>query len=150
MYFSIAASVACFAAGTEAVCSHNTHLFPRNTVGPNFTYTGLTGPLNWHSLEGNNSECAIGTQQTPINLDETVTSIAGTSVVLDYPDTKYAEFKNLGTTIEVIADTVNGALTYGGKSWKLKQFHFHTPSEHRIEDEFYPGEVHFVHVDTGT
>jgi len=27
----------------------------------------------------------------------------------------------------------------------LKQFHFHTPSEHTIEKKSYPLEIHFIH-----
>ena len=33
------------------------------------------------------------------------------------------------------------------KKYKLLQFHFHTPSEHRLRDESFPMEVHFVHKD---
>lgn len=52
------------------------------------------------------------------------------------------EFENLGTTIEVI---VNGTTSFNGSDFRLKQFHIHTPSEHRISEEFYPLEAHFVH-----
>jgi carbonic anhydrase len=50
--------------------------------------------------------------------------------------------ENLGTTIEV---TVNGTTKFGGMDYRLKQFHMHTPSEHRISEEYYPLELHFVH-----
>jgi carbonic anhydrase len=61
--------------------------------------------------------------------------------VPDYPSR--AEFENLGTNFEVV---VNGTLVDGksNTTLNLAQFHFHTPSEHQIDDEFYPMEMHWV------
>jgi carbonic anhydrase len=33
----------------------------------------------------------------------------------------------------------------GGKAYELKQFHFHTPSEHTLDGRPLPMEIHFVH-----
>jgi carbonic anhydrase len=52
------------------------------------------------------------------------------------------EFENLGTTIEVI---VNGTTSIAGSDFQLVQFHMHTPSEHHINGEYHPLEVHMVH-----
>ncbi|GES58888.1 carbonic anhydrase [Aspergillus terreus] len=46
------------------------------------------------------------------------------SLKFDIPKADYAKFENLGSGLEV--------------------FHFHTPSEHHVNDEYYPMEVHFV------
>jgi len=62
--------------------------------------------------------------------------------VIKIADVQEAEFENLGTTLETIVD---GTTTFAGKEFKLKQFHMHTPSEHRINDEYFPLEVHMVH-----
>ena len=35
-------------------------------------------------------------------------------------------------------------------SFDLKQFHFHSPSEHTINGEHFPLEMHMVHQATGT
>lgn len=35
--------------------------------------------------------------------------------------------------------------TVDGKVFELKQFHFHTPSEHTIDGEYFPLEMHLVH-----
>jgi hypothetical protein len=56
------------------------------------------------------------------------------------------EFENLGTTIEVI---VNGTTTVAEKDFQLMQFHMHTPSEHHINGEYHPLEVHMVHQGVG-
>jgi len=37
------------------------------------------------------------------------------------------------------------ALLFNGKRFKLKQFHFHQPSEHQIDGQLSDTEVHFVH-----
>jgi carbonic anhydrase len=34
-----------------------------------------------------------------------------------------------------------------GSTFELKQFHFHSPSEHQLNGENMPAEVHFVHAD---
>ena len=123
--------------------------------GPGFGYNELQGPLNWYGLnKTNNSKCALGKNQSPINIDPNevgdgfpVKAAPGSSLgfdIQDYP--QGAILENLGNTLEVIA---NGTLKRGGKEYSLKQFHFHTPSEHRINSEYYPMEVHFVFKTTG-
>jgi carbonic anhydrase len=42
-----------------------------------------------------------------------------------------------------------GGLVYDKVTWTLKQFHFHTPSEHRINGEHFPMEMHLVHQGPG-
>ena len=37
------------------------------------------------------------------------------------------------------------SITLEGRQFSLLQFHFHLPSEHTVEGESYPMEVHFVH-----
>lgn len=39
------------------------------------------------------------------------------------------------------------SITYGGRRYELKEFHFHTPSEHVIGGEHAAAEVHFVNED---
>jgi carbonic anhydrase len=88
--------------------------------------------------------------QSPIDIgNSSGTSIAsGKSIRLSIPDyPNGAKFENLGTNVEVIA---NGTLVDGGKTYALAQFHFHTPGEHRVNNEFYPMEMHFVFEAAGT
>jgi carbonic anhydrase len=49
-----------------------------------------------------------------------------------------------GHTIQVTND-VPMALDMGGVHYELVQFHFHAPSEHTIDGEHAPLEVHLVH-----
>ncbi|KAL6877731.1 alpha carbonic anhydrase [Trichoderma longibrachiatum] len=129
-----------------AACDYGTHLNPRSEGAvpiSTFGYTALDGPLNWHGLNTTaNALCATGKHQSPINIDASVSKIPGSSVefVVDaYPFG--AEFENLGTTVEV---PVNGTLWADGKMYRLAQFHFHSTSEHRVEQEYFPMETHFV------
>ncbi|EJD34060.1 carbonic anhydrase [Auricularia subglabra TFB-10046 SS5] len=48
----------------------------------------------------------------------------------------------LGTTLETI---VNGTTVFECATFELKQFHLHTPSEHRVNKEYFPLEMHMVH-----
>ncbi|KAL0636743.1 hypothetical protein Q9L58_004225 [Maublancomyces gigas] len=131
----------------SANCIHGTSLH-RREEGPggtvkvsSFGYTGLRGPLNWAGLAPENSACVTSSNQSPVNIDNTI-SLATEAPVIVIPSVEAAEFENLGSTIEVI---VNGTTTVGGTKFDLKQFHFHTPSEHRIAEEYFPLEVHMVH-----
>jgi carbonic anhydrase len=106
-----------------------------------FSYNGVSGPLMWHSLDPEYGPCARDEAQSPIVIDSSVDS--GRVGTLNIPIQK-AKFENLGYTVQV---TASGTLTFGsrvGTAYKLQQFHFHTPSEHRLFDEYYPLEVHFV------
>ncbi|KAI5799363.1 alpha carbonic anhydrase [Pyronema domesticum] len=127
-------------------CIDNTRLKPRAATGAvpisTFGYTGLLGPLNWAGLSPANSACSTSLTQSPINIDPSIISLLPSAPVLDFPSVAAAEFENLGSTIEVIT---NGTTTIDGTTFNLKQFHFHAPSEHRINEEFFPLEVHMVH-----
>ncbi|KAF8540044.1 alpha carbonic anhydrase [Trichophaea hybrida] len=127
-------------------CIHNTHLFPRASSGPveisTFSYLGASGPLNWASLSPNNSACSTSRTQSPINLTNATSSLLSSPPTISIPTLPSAEFENLGTTVEVIC---TGTTTLAGTEFKLKQFHLHSPSEHRIDEEYFPLEMHMVH-----
>ncbi|KAF7974788.1 hypothetical protein HWV62_11275 [Athelia sp. TMB] len=110
---------------------------------PAFTYGITTGPFNWHNLnDGAYSLCGNGTNQSPILLNSSSTSTASYgSIKLDVPTAKDVIFQNLGTNVEVL---MNGTLAAANTTWKLAQFHFHTPSEHRVDFGHYEAEMHFV------
>ncbi|KAL9117757.1 MAG: hypothetical protein Q9187_005703 [Circinaria calcarea] len=129
----------------SASCIHGTHLFPRQSETvpiSTFGYSGAIGPLNWACLnETANGLCSLGQFQSPINIDASIELDNGASSTLSIPNVEAAEFQNLGTTVEV---EVNGTLVDRGKEYALEQFHFHTPSEHRIFEDYQVMEAHFV------
>lgn len=112
-----------------------------------------TAPEFWGTL--NHGECSIadtGREQSPINVDQsqTVTDAALGSLVFQYrannPAAEPAEIINNGHTIQVNLPEGN-TLEFGGKTWNLKQFHFHVPSEHTFDGEHASMEGHLVHKD---
>lgn len=108
-----------------------------------WSYTGETGPLLWHHVNITNYACANGTEQSPINIE---TGITRGNASLGYPYTGEFEIENNGHTIELTPkNSSNFNAKLGGEDYKLLQFHFHTPSEHRLNKEHFPLEVHFVH-----
>ncbi|KAF5380101.1 hypothetical protein D9615_006127 [Tricholomella constricta] len=120
----------------------------RSYRASNFTYTGATGPLGWAGLSKANAACSISKLQSPINLDAAVGGAHPRNIIIAFPDfNEGAEIENTGQTLEVhVRGMATTATTHlDGKAYALDRFHFHTPSEHRIEEEYFPMEVHFVH-----
>ncbi|KAB8259277.1 alpha carbonic anhydrase [Aspergillus pseudonomiae] len=108
-----------------------------------FNYTNLGGPLNWAGLDEANEACSKGSHQSPIVIDtDAIDYAASGSLKLNLPSADNAKFENLGSGLEVVL--TNGSLEANNKTYPLAQFHFHTPSEHRVNDEYFPMEVHFV------
>ncbi|KAF7338965.1 Carbonic anhydrase [Mycena venus] len=140
----ILATSAALSVSVSANCIHGTSFFPRTEgkveVGK-FGYTGLQGPLNWAGLDPANSACRSSKVQSPIVIDESVPK-AKSAPKVEISNVEEAEFENLGTTLEVV---VKGKTTFEGTEFELQQFHLHTPSEHRINDEYFPLEMHMVH-----
>ena len=123
---------------------HGTSLQPRSEfVSPSFGYHGLKGPTNWFGINPEaNTLCAKGTHQSPIDVTSSGCKAKTANPILHVPAVpRGAEFLNLGTTVEVIA---NGTLIKDDKIYNLAQFHFHSPSEHSVDGKYFPMEVHFV------
>ncbi|KAG5335575.1 Carbonic anhydrase [Termitomyces sp. T112] len=104
-----------------------------------FSYTGIDGPLGWTKGDDVNPKCSTGTNQSPINIDSTI-CVTKSHVKLSIPNARL-NFTNNGHTLFV---ATGGSLSIGAENYQLVQFHFHTPAEHLINDEFFPLEMHLV------
>lgn len=114
---------------------------------PHWTYEGEAGPENWGNLAEEYAICGTGTAQSPINiLAEEIIEVDLTNIQFNYGTTAL-NIKNNGHTIEVEVDENSSTISYNGVVYNLKQFHFHTPSEHTVNGEHALMEVHFVHED---
>ncbi|RAH46291.1 carbonic anhydrase family protein [Aspergillus brunneoviolaceus CBS 621.78] len=114
-----------------------------------YNYTNLGGPLTWYGLNNEtNAACSQGKHQSPIDIVTAEIDYVPTgSLRFNIPATTAAKFENLGSGLEVVL--TNGTLSVGNSTqYKLAQFHFHTPSEHRINEEYFPLESHFVFEDS--
>jgi len=112
-----------------------------------FSYVGTTGPLGWTGIDkAKLAICSTGKQQSPINIDSSKT-FSGSRPQFSYFPTSRRPCLYNGHTFEVEMSNEQRNLTvkYEGKDYTLLQFHFHTPSEHFIDREYFPLEMHLVH-----
>jgi carbonic anhydrase len=105
-----------------------------------WSYGGNTGPANWAALDEAYAACA-GTRQSPVDLaaDDEAQEV---NIEFDYAA---AEGTPMNTGHGVQVNVEGGTMTIGSKAFALKQFHFHTPSEHTLDGQSYPAEAHLVH-----
>ena len=109
-----------------------------------WSYEGENGPQAWGKLKPDFNVCAIGKRQSPINIEESAT-LRGPAepIQFDYSASS-ASVVNNGHTIQV--DPVgNNAITVRGSSYQLLQFHFHHPSEERVNFRSFAMVAHLVH-----
>ena len=112
---------------------------------PHWGYGGEHGPKKWGDMEAGFSACKLGKEQSPIDIRNAKKSALP---ALDFKYTKSsAEVVNNGHTIQVnLVD--GGVLNLDGVPYRLVQFHFHAPSEEKINGKAYPMEAHLVHQST--
>ena len=110
--------------------------------GTHWSYEGAGGPAKWGDLDAANKACAVGLQQSPIDIEGTIKSQLP---VLKLNWGKSADtIVNNGHTIQ-LNFAEGSTLTLGDVKYKLLQVHFHRPSEHMIGGKNFPMEAHFVH-----
>ncbi|CAI0391827.1 unnamed protein product [Linum tenue] len=111
-----------------------------------FGYCEQNGPEKWGSLSPKYEACGSGKSQSPIDIKskEAVENSKLEKLDGDYHSVE-AILINNGHNIMIHFDDSPGELQIDGKSYKLKQLHWHTPSEHTIDGQQYPLELHMVH-----
>ena len=87
--------------------------------------------------------CSKGRNQSPIDLVADAKADLR-SMVFDYNNPGRLKEVNTGHSIQENVNPGN-YVSFGGARYELKQFHFHSPSEHTFDGELRPAEVHFVH-----
>ena len=114
---------------------------------PHWGYTGAGGPAHWAQLEEDFGVCKLGLEQSPIDIQSARVKTAADLAPLDFAYSAGAgEVVNNGHTIQVDL-AAGGAMTSSGTAFKLLQFHFHTPSEEKINGGNFPLVAHYVHRD---
>ena len=107
-----------------------------------WSYEGEYGPEHWGDIKPEYSKCKGGESQSPVGIaltDKTKLE----SINVNYYATPLKIINN-GHTIQV--NCKNGSsVSIGNKRYELLQFHFHSPSEHKINGRSYAMEAHFVH-----
>jgi carbonic anhydrase len=111
-------------------------------TGPHWSYTGAEGPSHWGELDKSFSACQLGHSQSPIDIRAPKPA--------DLPPIQFAyrrtplHIVNNGHTIQVNY-APGSAITVGSKRYELRQFHFHHPSEERINGKGFAMVAHLVH-----
>ena len=109
-----------------------------------FSYSGATGPAKWGSLEPDYSACALGKTQSPIDIKEDAAKPADLPPIrFDYKPASLKMIDN-GHTIEINYEP-GSFITVGDKRYELLRFHFHKPSEEKINGKSADMVAHLVH-----
>lgn len=109
-----------------------------------WAYEGEAGPQAWGQLKPEFNVCAIGKRQSPIHIEEASTLRGPAEPLQINYRMSNASVVNNGHTIQVDVDGDN-TLMVRGSSYKLVQFHFHHPSEEKINYKGYAMVAHLVH-----
>jgi carbonic anhydrase len=120
------------------------------TSGPEFTYSGDSGPGFWGETPG--WEACGGTaptaRQSPVNIDSVVVDRHLGPLHLQLHETPLALINN-GHTIEEEYEP-GSQIILNGVAYDLTQFHFHTLSEHTVAGHHGAMELHAVFADPGS
>jgi len=104
-------------------------------------YEGEGGPENWSKLDPKNTACAIGQRQSPIDIRDGI-KVDLESIKFNYRPSTFRIVDN-GHTIQV--EVGENSINLTGKSYELVQFHFHRPSEEKVNGQRFDMVVHLVH-----
>jgi len=115
------------------------------TEPAHWSYDGDTGPASWADVDASFATCAVGTDQSPIDLPATAPA-PSTSIQLS-AETAEGDVFDTGHALEFEADGEGETLTFGGDEYSLKQMHAHVPSEHTVNGEPAAAELHLVNAD---
>nr|VFK56765.1 MAG: carbonic anhydrase [Candidatus Kentron sp. TUN]VFK58543.1 MAG: carbonic anhydrase [Candidatus Kentron sp. TUN]VFK67387.1 MAG: carbonic anhydrase [Candidatus Kentron sp. TUN] len=111
---------------------------------PSWHYQGPEGPENWGDLHEKFALCKTGKSQSPIDI-KGPTKAGTPSLDIQYHSITHLKISDDGHTIKIKNYDMDSHLEIDGEPYKLLQFHFHAPSEHRIEGKGASMEVHLVH-----
>lgn len=104
-------------------------------------YEGAGAPENWSKLDPQNKACAIGERQSPIDIKDGI-KVDLEPIKFNYQPSTFRIVDN-GHTVQ--AQVGEGSISLTGKSYELVQFHFHRPSEEKINGQRFDMVVHLVH-----
>ena len=134
---AVAASDAADLAAAHRAAKATEHL-------PHWAYAGAGAPERWASLQPDFATCASGTRQSPIDIRDGI-GVQLDPVRFDYLAGGFRVLNN-GHTIQVNVAAGN-TIQVLGRRYELVQFHFHRPSEERVNGRSFDMVAHLVHKD---
>ena len=109
-----------------------------------WSYEGDGAPLNWGKLRPEYALCANGRRQSPIDIREGI-KVDLEPIRFDY---KASRFRIVDTGRGIEVEVGEGStMTVMGRNHELLRFHFHRPSEERINGKGFDMVVHLEHRD---
>jgi len=128
----------------ELSFEEQTELADSNT-SHDWTYEGEHGPKHWSELAAENEACGHATTQSPVDLKAHTPVADLPDLVHRYSDSAVA-VHNTGHTVQYDYDK-GSEIKLGERTYELVQLHFHAHSEHALDGDFAPMELHLVHRD---
>ena len=135
------------AAPARKSAAHGAAAAPAHGAGgahAHWSYQGAAGPQTWGGLKPEFTLCGSGQRQSPIDIRGGL-AVDLEPVRFNYRPTPFAVIDN-GHTVQANLAPGNN-VEVGGKRFDLVQFHFHRPSEERIDGRQFEMSVHLVHKD---
>src|SRR3989344_5739799 len=111
--------------------------------GP-WAYDGPSGPAHWHELNPEFKQCGMGQRQSPIDIRDGI-PVELDPIQFDYKLSAFRVIDN-GHTVQVNVEPGN-RIVVNGRRYDLVQFHFHRPSEERLNGRQFEMVAHLVHKD---
>lgn len=105
-------------------------------------YAGAAGPQAWGELKPEFKACSSGQRQSPIDIRDGI-QVQLEAIQFDYRPSSFTVIDN-GHTVQVNLAPGN-SISVGGRRYDLLQFHFHRPSEERINGRQFDMVAHLVH-----
>jgi carbonic anhydrase len=107
-------------------------------------YDGNEGPSHWGEMSPEFAVCATGHHQSPVDI-RNPQKVELPPIQFDYKPSPLHIIDN-GHTI-MINYAPGSSIRVGDKQYTLKQFHFHRPSEEKINGKTFDMVAHLVHAD---
>ncbi|KAK7312584.1 hypothetical protein VNO77_36541 [Canavalia gladiata] len=112
----------------------------------NYDVKSERGPQHWGDIRPEWSVCNNGSMQSPIDLlNERVQIVSHLGTLQMNYQPSNATLKNRGHDIKLEWLAGTSYLQINGTQYVLKQFHWHSPSEHTIDGRRLDLELHMVH-----
>ena len=139
--------------GTISMTARRASAEPRKPAGhagsdakhpAHWSYEGAGGPEGWGQMKPEFAKCLTGSRQSPINIQGGI-KVSLDAVAFDYKPSAFRVL-DTGHTVQVNVGPGN-SIEVLGRRYDLEQFHFHRPSEERIDGKQFDMVVHLVHKD---
>ncbi len=141
---SPAPSPAAKVAAAPAAAKHRAPKVAHGHAAGHWAYEGDAGPQSWGRLKPEFSKCSSGERQSPIDIRDGL-KLQLDPVQFEYRPTAFRVIDN-GHTVQVNVAGGN-TIEVMGRRYTLVQFHFHRPSEERIDGRQFDMVAHLVHRD---